>query len=244
MKRWMMIAIVFAAAAARADGLADLRAALARFPAHSTIRAAVTLEKQHQDDEHNMPERGKVTVDVEAGAEGLRITYANDVIARAQAESRAEEIDPEKQTPTVTALRSIDAPQIVAVLDGAGALARQLTNATLQKDQRIVVAGRPARQLTFAIQPKLSKADAKHVKSAEMSLVVVADADNVPLNAEIRGAVKAKFFLMSFEQKFHQTWTFARAGDRLVAVQHREEQSGSGMGQNFSGWTATTVTLR
>ena len=58
------------------------------------------------------------------------------------------------------------------------------------------------------------------------------------------GAVKAKFFLMSFEQKFHQSWTFARAGDRLVAVQHREEQSGSGLGQNFSGWTATTVTLR
>jgi len=48
----------------------------------------------------------------------------------------------------------------------------------------------------------------------------------------------------TFEQKLHETWSYARAGDRLVAVQHRQEQSGSGLGQNFSGWTATTVAIR
>ncbi|HKS22047.1 MAG TPA: hypothetical protein VJZ76_04565 [Thermoanaerobaculia bacterium] len=243
MKRVLAI-LLFAAASARADGLGDLRAALARFPAQSTIRAAVTLEKHQEDDEHKTPEHGKVTVDVESGAEGLRVTYANELVARAQAEARAAEADAEKTTPVATALRSIDAPQLVAALDGAGDLARTLMNATLQKDQRIAVAGRPARQLTFALKPNLSKADAKHVKSAEMTLVVTADAENVPTSAELHGAVKAKFFLISFEQKFHRTWAYARAGDRLVAVQHREEQSGSGMGQNFSGWTATSVTVR
>jgi hypothetical protein len=244
MKRWMIVAVVFMAANARADGLADLRAALARFPAQSALRAAVTLEKQQENDESKTPEHGKATVEVDVGAEGLRVTYANDVVAKAQAESRAAEADPEKQTPTAAALRSIDAPQLVAALDGASALARRLTNAKVQKDQRITVAGRPARELTFAIQPKLSKAQAKHVKSAEMFLVVVTDADNTPLTAVLRGAVKAKFLLMTFEQKFHETWTYARAADRLVAVQHREEQSGSGLGQNFSQWTATSVVVR
>jgi hypothetical protein len=238
-----MLLLFFAAASARADGLGDLRAALARFPAQSTIRAAVTIEKHQEDDEHKTPEHGKVTVDVESGAEGLRVTYANELVARAQAEARAEEADPEKTTPIATTLRSIDAPQLVGVLDGAGELARTLMNATLQKDQRIAVAGRPARQLTFALKPNLSKADAKHVKSAEMTLVVTTDAENVPTSAELRGSIKAKFLLISFEQKFHRTWAYARAGDRLVAVQHREEQSGSGMGQNFSGWTATSVAL-
>jgi hypothetical protein len=240
----MLAVLLFAAASARADGFGDLRAALARFPAQSTIRAAVTLEKHQENDEHKTPEHGKVSIDVESGAEGLRVTYANELVARAQAEARAEEADPEKTTPIATALRSIDAPQLVGVLDGAGTLARRLTNATLQKDQRVAVAGRPARQLTFAVQPKFSKADAKHIKSAEMTLVVTTDAENVPMSAELRGSVKAKFFLMSFEQKFHETWSYARAGDRLVAVQHREEHSGSGMGQNFSGWTATAVALR
>ena len=55
--------------------------------------------------------------------------------------------------------------------------------------------------------------------------------------------MKAKFLLMTFEQKTHETWTFGRSGDRLVAVQHREEQSGSGFGQNFSQWTATSVAV-
>jgi len=244
MKRWIVVAVLFAAGNVRADGLADLRAALAKFPAQSPVRAAVTLEKHQENDETKTPEHGKASIEVEAGAEGLRVLYANDVIARAQAEARAEEADPEKKTPTVIALRDIDAMNLVASLDAASVLARRLTNATLQKDQRIAVGGRPARQMTFAIQVKLSKADAKHVKSAEMSLVVTTDAENVPLGAELRSAVKAKFLLMTFEQKSHETWAFGRAGDRLVAVQHRNEQSGSGMGQNFSQWTATTVALR
>jgi len=243
--RWTKtIFLIFVAASSRADGLADLRAALARFPAQSTLRAAVTLERHQENDESKIPDHGKVTVDVEAGGEGLRVTFANDVSARAQAESRAEEADPEKKTPTATALREVDATQLVALLDGASALARRLVNATLQKDVRVAVAGRPARQLTFAVQPKFSKAEAKHMKSAEMSLVVTTDAENVPLAAELHGSFKAKFLLMTFEQKLHETWSYARAGDRLVAVQHRQEQSGSGLGQNFSGWTATTVAIR
>jgi hypothetical protein len=239
----VMLALLFAAATARADGLTDLRAALAKWSAQSPVRAAVTLEKHQQDDEHPTPEHGKVAFEVEAGADGLRVLYANDVVARAQAEERAQEADPEKKTPTATALRSVDAPQLVAVLDAAGALARRLTNAKLDGDKRIAVAGKPARELTFAVQPKFSKADSKHIKSAEMALVVVVDAENAPLTAVLRGSVKAKFLLMTFEQKFHETWVYARSGDRLIAKEHREEQSGSGMGQNFSQWTATSVAV-
>lgn len=240
----MMLALLFAATAAHADGLADLRAALARFPAQSPLRAAVTLEKHQQDDEHAAPVHGKATVDVEASPEGLRVMYANDVIARAEAEERAEEADPEKKTPTATALHSIEAPQLVAALDAAGALARRLTNAKLESDKRVAVAGKPARELTFAVQPKLSKADAKHVKSVDMKLIVVVDGDNAPLTAVLNGAVKAKFLLLSFEQTSHETWVYARNGDRLIAREHREEQSGSGLGQHFSQWTATSVTPR
>ena len=133
----LMLAVMFAAASAHADGLADLRGALARMPAQSPIRAAVTLERHQQDDEHPTPEHGKATVEAEAGAEGLRVVYANEVVARAQAEARAQEADPEKTTPTASALRDVRALDLVAVLDAGNALARLLTNATLQKDARV-----------------------------------------------------------------------------------------------------------
>src|ERR1043165_6860726 len=107
MKRVLPI-LLFAAASARADCLRHLRGALARFPAQSTIRASVTLEKHQEDDEHKTPEHGKVTIEVESGAEGLRVTYAKELVARAQAEARAEEADPEKTTPIRTGLRRID----------------------------------------------------------------------------------------------------------------------------------------
>lgn len=236
--------LFFAAATASADGLADLRAALARFPAQSPLHATVTFEKHHQDNDHPTPEHGKVSVDVESGADGVRVLYASDVVARAQAEDRAQQADPEKQAPTAYALRDIRVLKLVDALNAAGALARTLTNATLQKDQRITVAGRPLRQLTFLVKPAFSKADAQHVTKAEMTLVVIADSENVPVSAEFNRSVKARFMLIGFEQTMHVTWMYTRAADRLVAVQYREEQAAAGLGQNFSEWTATGVLIR
>src|SRR5438067_12755829 len=106
----LMLALLFAAASAHADGLADLRAALARFPAQSPVRAAVTFEKHQEDNEHPVPEHGKATVEAEAGAEGLRVVYANDVVARAQAGSRAQGGGPEKAGPAAFGLRGLRGP--------------------------------------------------------------------------------------------------------------------------------------
>ena len=122
----LMLALMFAAVSARADGLADLRAALTRFPAQSPVRAAVTFEKHQEDNDHATPEHGKAAVEADTGAEGLRVVYPNDVVARAQAESRAQEADPEKATPTASALRDLRALDLVASLDGASAPAKPL----------------------------------------------------------------------------------------------------------------------
>ncbi|HKO57049.1 MAG TPA: hypothetical protein VJ276_14325 [Thermoanaerobaculia bacterium] len=242
MKRTTLLFLaLILAASARADGTADLRAALARLPGRELLRATVSLQSEsRQEDEDARPDPGRGAVDVEHGAGGLHVIYTADVTARAQQETRTNSVDPEKPTPTVRALRDLDAVTIIEAVDAASVLARLLDNARLTKD-----APSPSgRQLTFAIKPKLAKSEAKHVKSIDMTLVVNLRPDGVPVSAESTYTLKAKFFLMSFEQTSRNSWSFGVAGDHLVALRHQKQQSGSGMGQKFSEKATTTVTVR
>lgn len=245
MNRMTVVAVlVLGSLSARGDGLSDLRAALGSFGARDEVRTAVTIETHSQSGDDDSPDAGKATFEADHGPQGLRVTYSNDVIARAQQEARAKQTDPEKQTPTRTAIGGVDGTELMDSLDAGSALTRRLANATLVKDQRVTVAGRPVRQLTFKLQPRLSRADAKRVKSLEATLVVNVDAQNVPLSAEVRTKLKAKFLLMSFETEQQESLTFARAGDRLVALRRHQQSSGSGMGQKFQNRTTTTLALK
>lgn len=238
------LALFLICANARADALGDLRASLAKLPAHDAISATIAIETNSRGGSDDPPEIGKATVAAEHGPQGLRVTYAPELIARSQQEAREGEADPERQAPTRTGIARIDATELLESLDSASALARLLESATLVKDQRVNAGGRVLRQVTMNIKPKLSKSDAKRVKSLEVTLVVNLDDNAVPVSAEMRRKLKAKFLLMTFENETHRAWTFARAGDRLVALRHVEKSSGSGMGQKFENTQTLTVTVK
>ncbi|HVR40652.1 MAG TPA: hypothetical protein VMU84_16270 [Thermoanaerobaculia bacterium] len=240
----MLAAIALIAGTAHADGMADLRAALAKFPARESLRATIAIESENRGDDDEPAKLGRGSLDVEHGADGVRMIYAPEVIARAQQERRANEIDPEKPEPTVSALRELDAIALIEALDVASVIARNLDSAKLEKDVRLPNGGKPIRQLTFSVKPRLSKSDAKRIKSATGTLIINLGTDGIPISAEMSQALKAKFLLMSFEMKGQESWTFGRAGDHLVAARHHKQQSGSGLGQSFSSSSTTTVVVR
>ena len=235
-------ALLLFSASAHADALGDLRALLAQLTARDAIRATITVETNSRNDDDEPPEIGKASFDAEHGPQGLRVTYAPELIARAEQEARERQAQPEKTTPTRSGLRRIDPAELIESLDAAGTLARQLDSAVLLTDQRTNAGGRPVRQLTMKITPKLSKSDAKRVKLLEVVLVMNLDDGGIPLSADMRQKLKAKFLLMTFESNTHNSWTFARHGDRLVALRHVEKSTGSGMGQKFENTETITVT--
>ena len=77
-----------------------------------------------------------------------------------------------------------------------------------------------------------------------MSLIVNLGADGIPISAESTHTVKARFFLVTFEETGTDSWTFGGFGDHLVALRHIKTQSGSGMGQKLAVSTTTTITVR
>jgi hypothetical protein len=237
------MALLAAGADVRADLLADVRASLARLTAREEIAATVTLETSRRSDDDQQPEIGRATVAAEHGPQGLRLTYSPELIARSRQEAREEDADPERPTPARTGMTRMDAAALLDSLDGAAVLARLMESATQVKEQRVNAGGRVLRQLTMTVKPKLSKADAKRVRSLEISLVVNVGDDAIPVSAERRQKLKAKFLLMTFENETLESWTYARTGDRLVALRNVQRSSGSGMGQKFENTRTLTVAL-
>ena len=141
-------------------------------------------------------------------------------------------MDPERQTPARAGMGRIRALQLAEMLDSATFLSTELLTAQLIEAKPAMYRGRPARLIAFKLSPKLSKSQAKHVKKVDATLSVWIDEGGVPIAAERSFMVKASFMLMSFESDQKQNWTYARAGDRLVATSYEETQKSDGMGQH------------
>jgi hypothetical protein len=227
---------------AAADGLTDLRGALGRLtattPAHGTIEITST-SRSNEEDKSN---EGKASVAFEIGKEGLDIGYPRAMLAQATQESRLQARDPERATPVRTGAGSIRPLHVADLLDAAAPLGILLESAQLLQMKPATFGGRPARLLLFKIVPKISKADSKHVKKVDASLSIWIGEDGTPLAAEESTSAKASFLLISFEVEQKESWTYARNGDRLIAICHEETNKSDGLGQHET--THTLEVLR
>lgn len=239
----VIAAFVLLPAVLRADALSDLRATLAQMTATTAVKGSFEVVSTENNSEEEKPSEGRVTVGFEADASGLRVVYPKAMLSQAAQEARGEASDPDRQTPVRSGASRIRALHLADLLDAATSLSTELVNAQLTEAKAATLQGRPVRQLVLKMNPKLSKASSKHVKKLEGTMSVWVGSDGVPLAAEQTVYVKASFMLMSFEQNQKESWTFARAGDRLVATRYEETQKSDGMGQHGTSHVEQTVRL-
>jgi len=235
---------LLAAAPARADGLADLRATLARLPGAATVRAALDLYVVNRTKgEANRDDEGRTKVDLAAGPQGLSITYRQAEIDEAGAEMRAQRANPERASPERTALREVNGLDVAEYLSFAGPLLARLERATLVGERREAYQGKPANVLTLKLEPALRKEEMAHVKESVYTMKLWVGGDGLPLAAETSLHGKAGILFLNFKNLSHETWEFARAGDRLVVTRHHQEIDASGLGQEFHRRTTAVITL-
>lgn len=232
--------------AALADPLVALRATLARFPGTTDLRAGLETQVTREKNSDKTPkvESGRVQVDLEQSGGALRVSYPPALLESARREARAERVDPEKTSPTLSAMRAIVVTDLADSLNFADALLRQLEGARLIDIKDVSLQGKPSKLLQIAIDPRLSKEDKKHVKSAASTLRLWIAADGIPLAADRTTRIKASFLLIKFENLSRESWSFTQRGDHLVAVQHQEENEGAGFGESFKDKTVEKITLR
>jgi len=227
---------LLAAPLAHADGLADLKGALARLQAQTPLKATLEVKTfdRHGDGGDAIDKQGEASIGVEDGARGLQVLYGRDTLARMDSEQRQLVRDPKAKTPTVWALGKLDSSEIVPMTSAASALLRRVEEAQFKGERPDTWNGRAARLLNFSIPvDKLPPEQRKYVKAFDGTLSVWIAADGTPLASETHVTVKGRaFIVVSFDAVDDWSETYAVLGDRLVALRAENRSSSNGAGEH------------
>ncbi|MBI3887312.1 MAG: hypothetical protein HY302_16525 [Opitutae bacterium] len=233
-------------ALARADPVADLKHTLAQLDGQEPVKASVTYAFWSRTGEDKAPVIQEATINAtaEEGQTGLKVGWSHELIQTIAAEKRAKSEDPEKRTPTQRAMDDLGAGTLHGYLNAAPGLALTLERAKLVDDQPAHWHDRPARLLTFKLNPPLSKKDREVIREADATAKIWVGADGFPLAEERRSRLKGRAMLViTFEFSSADTFEFARVGHRLVVVRHVQENSNAGAGEKGQQKTTTVLAL-
>ena len=224
----------------RADGLADLRAALQKLQATQPVKATAECQSWSRSGKAKAPKivQGRAEVKLEDGPGGLKLDWDKAELSRVEAASKAKDSGPKQ------AMDQINGEKAKDLLDAAAAMLDELDGAQLQEDRPDARDGKPARLLTIKLDAKdMDDEDRKHLKAFSHTLKVWVDGAATPLAAVEQLDMKGSVFLISFEAHATERRNYARVGDRLVAVHSESEGSGSGAGQEGSQKTVIDLKL-
>lgn len=231
----LTLAVLAAAPLAHADGLADLKASLARLQGLTPLKATLdvrTIEKDGQGADAT-EKQGLASLGVEDGARGLQVSYARETLARVDAETRQLARDPKAKTPTAWALAKLETADLLPMVSAASLLARRLDESQFKSEKADTLAGKPARLLTFSIPvTRLPEQQRKYVKEFDSTLSIWIGADGTPLASSVTTNVKGRaFVVVSFEALDESSSTYGVVGDRLMTLRSETHSSSSGAGE-------------
>lgn len=247
-KALVFLPIWVAVAPACADGLGDLKSALARLQGQSPLKAQVDAKTWNRqgDGKESDETQGSASVMVEEGARGLSVIYSKDMLTRLEAEERQKERDAKAKTPTLSALSEVNSSSLRPMLSAAGSLSRSLEKAVFKAEKPDTYNGKPARHLSFDLTlDKLSEKDRKYVKKFEGALDVWIADDGTPVASRSSQTLSGRaYVVVSFEFKNEEDLVYGVVGDRLVTLKKESRNSGSGMGEKGEGRAVKTLQVQ
>lgn len=231
-----LAATLLAAPLAHADGLADLKAALARLQAQTPLKATLEVKTTEKEGEgaDAVQKQGEASIALEDGPRGLQVLYAKDLLARVETESRQLARDPKAKTPATWALGKLDSSELLRMSSAANALGRRLDESVFKSEKVDSFGGKPARLLTFTLPlSRLPEQQRKYVKEFDSTLSIWIAADGTPLASATSTTVKGRaFVVVSFEALDEDSLTYGVAGDRLVTLRSENHSTSSGAGEH------------
>lgn len=229
-----------------ANGLSDLKEALARYPATTALKATAEAKTLRRDGEgKDLDEKtGQASLYFEEGERGVRVSYSKETLARYAADEQLKEKDSKARTPTLSALGALTIPELRQLANGVPVLQRQLDKSTFKSEKQETWNGKPARQLSFDYGiNSLSEKDRKYVKKYEGTLDVWIGADGTPLASRtVQTASGRAYVVVSFDMKNVEDLVYQVNGDRLTVARKETHNEGAGMGER--GESRTTRTLQ
>ncbi len=242
----LFLATVLTSAVARADGLTDLRASLAKLDGNSAIAAQLSMQKSSKNGDSDEPKSSSAQASVNASSNNgaLQISYDAATLGKVEAEANKRSGDTEAVTPLADLLRDITPTQVNAMLSYAGSLTRKLEQATLNEDKADTLDGKPARLLVFQVPLNASAKDKASMKEYTGSLKVWLDDAGVPLAIDQEQVFSGRRMLISFKGSSSESASLQKRGERLVVVKQKRGQTFSGFGQMSDSTTTTSLAVQ
>lgn len=220
---------------AHADGLADLKAALARLQGTAPVKGQVdiSLRRRQGDGAEAEDTQTQLSLAVEDGPRGLQVLFGRDLLARIEAEQRASADDPKAKTPTLNAVNELQLNDLKRVVAPATTLARSIDSARFKAEKAEDWNGKPARLLSFEMQlDKVPERQRKYVRNFDAGFDVWIAADGTPLASRMRQRISGRaFVVVSFESSADEDRSYGVVGDRLVMLKHETRTTASGAGE-------------
>lgn len=244
----IMCATLLCAGTARADGLADMKAALARAGASAPLKALVETHTWRKLGEGADAEedRGSASITVEDGARGLNVVHGKEVLARMDAELRARARNPDSKTPTLSALDELGPRDVLALTSAATGLARAIERGQFKGERADTYQGKSVRALRFDMpMSALSTREKKYAKKFSSVLDVWIGADGMPLASRLRQSMSGRaFVVVSFDSVNEEESVYSVVADRLLAVRKETRGSASGAGEKDERKVVTTLQVQ
>ena len=244
-KTALLVSVLVLGTQAHADGVSDLKSALARLQGQSPLKAQVDAKTWNRqgDSKESDETQGAASVMVEEGARGLSVLYSKDMLAKLEAEERNKERDAKAKTPTLSALSEVNSSSLRPMLSAASSLSRSLDKAIFKAEKPETYNGKPARHLSFDLTlDKLAEKDRKYVKKFEGALDIWIAEDGTPVASRSSQTVSGRaYVVVSFEFKNEEDHVYSVVGDRLVSTKKELRTSGSGMGEKGEGRAVKTL---
>jgi hypothetical protein len=242
-----LLALMLAAPWAQADGVADLRAALARPQGTVALRGVFKADttSRQGDAADAEDDRGQAQVQFEDGPQGLRLLFGRDTLQRIELEERTRQRDPKARTPTLTGLKALEMNELRGMLSPTAALLALLDDATPKAEVPEAWNGQPARRLSFELGlGKMRERDRKYIKKYEGTLDIWIGAEGWPLALRQQTQASGRAFLVvTFEMRMREEQTFLLVDDRLVVARRDSQGSGAGAGEKGESHTLRELQL-
>lgn len=222
------------------DPLSDLRAVLQRYPANAPFSVSASIHVNDDSQDVAGVRGGSTTFEVELGPAGLMLRVPPSALGQAETEAVNKKRDPNRLTPTRTALVAVTIFDVIDALDAAGNLLNDLDGATLIEQTSSTHAGRPAMLLRVRVKPTLAGTSSRFVNIPVVELRVWIDSNGIPVAAERDSNFSASFLFVKAGNVRKERWELAVWGDRLYASRNDEENRASAVGKSVASSRVVT----
>ncbi len=227
--RYLVFAAALLGGHAGANGLDDMKAALAPLQGMVPLRGAYEVHETRIKP-GKAPETLMAAAMVSEDASAFEVRWERGLLKRAFDESSPAKGANKKDG--LSALIASSSPaRIGLALNYAPRLLQSLVMGTFKSERADAWQGKPARLVEVLILPEEAPNDSVAIKENSIAAQFWIGADGVPLGAVTTHTIKARLMVfMTYEKTTREELTFVQAGNRLVVLKRDSQGKEKGPG--------------